>query len=100
MKEKPFEHGQGALELVSDSNREALVSRGKALDAELRTFVLGFAIVLAMALVAGWWVWCEHDAELVEARAKVEQMERRIADSRLNAQELRALYRMKMRRKQ
>lgn len=54
--EKPFDHGLGALDLISDSNLEALVARGKALNAELRTFVLGFAIVLAMALVAGWWI--------------------------------------------
>ena len=97
VQEKTFDHSLGALDLVSDSNREALLSRDKALDAELRTFALGFAVVVAMAAVAAWWVWCAHDAELVDAKAKVDQMERRLMEADLNARDLRTMYQMKMR---
>ena len=95
----PMEEASSSLFLLGQNgeNQEHLLASQKPLDSEAKTFDLGLAIVVAMALVAGWWIWCEHDAELVEARAKVEQMERRISDSSLNAQELRALYRIKMR---
>ena len=82
--------------LVLDST---LPARQKALDAELRTFALGFAVVVAMAAVAAWWVWCAHAAELVDAKAKVDQMERRLMEADLNARDLRALYRLKLRGK-
>jgi len=78
---------------------KTLPARQKALDAELRTFVLGFAVVVAMAAVAAWWVWCAHDAELVDAKAKVDQMARRLMDADLNARDLRAMYRLKLRGK-
>ena len=95
---KIFDLKMQSIEQISGiAQNEIIEMRRKTLASEFRTFVLGFAVVVAMALVAGWWIWCEHDAELVEARAKVEQMERRIGDSSLNAQELRALYRIKMR---
>lgn len=62
----------------------------------------GFACLLLLCLtaLACFWIWTEHRSELVEAQTKAIQLEARVNDARLNAQELRALYRIKMRGKQ
>ena len=75
----------------------AAAFRQKALETEFKLWCLGYLFVVAMSALAGWWVWVANQADLVAAQATVKQMEQRILEQDKNAQDLRAMYRLKFR---